>query len=139
MAQNGITYIKAEIKRDSLEELLVNLGKSLSQYIYSPLPEDASIDDFFRSFPEGNSNGKIDLKTFYVQARAKFDYTGAGRLLIGCDFESRESPEGILRMYHLDNGENVNQEIIDEIYSTFKKYTSDQGLKIIDEGTEPEF
>lgn len=137
MALGEYVYLRAEIKRENVEEILISLGKTMNQYLYKPLPENASITDFFNTFPEGDEN-LLNPNHFFVQNRIKPDYrrgfSHGGRLGISLNFESSKAAIGVLTIQVIDNGENVNEDFHDEIYSVARQYFMDEGLIITDKG-----
>jgi len=56
MARGDIKTIIAEFERDNIENILINLGKALNNYLTYKLPEDARINDFFKAFYEGHNS-----------------------------------------------------------------------------------
>ena len=97
-----------------------------------PIPEDASLDDFFQTFCEGNK--ELQQTYFFVQTRLN-----EGRVGIGYSFKSVDAPGGELRISVFDNGENVPQDQFDLVYAQLRQYVCQRGLAILDEGTRPEY
>lgn len=138
MALNDAQYLIAEIERESIEEILLGLGKAANPYLYRPLPDDASLENFFGAFTEGHR--ELRDRHFFAQTRVRPPTGNAGgRILVSYRFDSKDDLEGTLRVSVSDNGEDVPQDLFDEVFSTLKKYVLEQGLLIIEEDVKPEY
>lgn len=132
MALNDIKYVKTKLARTDIAETIIGLGKSINDSLSSPIPENASVDDFFQTFCEGHK--ELQPTEFFVQTRLK-----KGRMGIGYSFKSVDAPDGELRVSVLDNGENIPQDQFDDVYSKLRQYVCQRGLTLLDEGIRPEY
>ena len=133
MALKDVKSLSAEISREYLEEIIIGLGKSVNQYVYTPIPEEATLDDFFYAFREGDR--KLDSTRFFVQRRIK----PRGRIAIRYSFNSNEDKIGRVGFSVMDNCEDIPQELFDEVYSTLRSYIEVKKLKILEETIKPEY
>ncbi len=122
-----VKSLSAEIQRKDLEEVLLGLANSVNLYVCTPLPEEAGLDDFFSVFPEGDR--KLSLTYFFVQRRID----PKRRIGIRYAFKSIEDTKGSIGFSVFDNGENVPQELFDNVYSALRGCVVDEKLKINDE------
>lgn len=132
MAINDIKYIKTELHRENIENTLIDLGRLINEYAANRTLKQESLEDFFTTFYEGDT--EIQSTEFFVQTRLI-----RGRAGISYKFNSRESDKGELKITIFDNGENIPQLQLDNIYSKIKQHVSEKNLIIIEEGTKKEY
>ncbi len=134
MALNEYKFVRAKLPRKDIAEILIGLGETMNRDLKSNIvhmPENATLEDFFRTFNEGNR----DLSDpFYVQTRLE-----NGRAGISYSFESLEATEGKIWVAVLDNGENAPQAFVDAVHSKIRNYLCGKGLEILEEGTKSEY
>ena len=90
MALLDVKSLEAEISRNELAETLIGLGNAMNNYGNTILLEDATLEDFFNAFPEGNR--KLGSMYFFVQRRIN----PKGRVGIRYHFPSTENSVGII-------------------------------------------
>jgi len=134
MAINDIKYMRVKITREEIPTILIGLKDSIEDYVW-PIPKSASetsLDNFFRNFYEGSR--ELESTGFFVQRRLK-----KGRIGLGYNFRPSDAIIGELDVTIFDNGENIPEQQVEEIYSKLKQYIKDNKLKIIEEVQKKEY
>jgi hypothetical protein len=132
MPINDVKYLKTNLVRNEITEVLLGIGKSINDYLSVPIQNNASIHDFFQAFNEGDK--ELKRTDFFVQSRLK-----KGRVSFGYHFKSTDSLEGELNISVLDNGENILQAQFNEVFTRLRSYVCEKGMTILDEGVRPEY
>jgi len=130
-------YYTVKVNRNQVEEFLIGLGLAVNEFLSTPLPQNPTLEDLCRSFPEGDHRfaglGDLDRKVeFFLQNRVNYQHNFQGRLCISYDVDRTEEI-GELRVMYLDNGENVPREIVEEIYGIMRAYAAEQDVQFIRE------